>query len=187
MLRTLPSTRDSGLAYRLAGIAMFTLITVVSARISIPMDPVPFTFQPLAVLLAGMVLGGRDGALSQLAYLALIAVNLPVDANLRGAAAFVGPTAGYLIGFVVAAGVTGWLVEKGHTRLWQRWLAGVAGVAVIYLCGAVFLKVVIGLDWPAVWTGGVTPFLIPDLAKALIAAALAEGGRAVLMRYTPGV
>ncbi len=182
MLRTFPSPRDARLSYRLAGIAVMTLLTVVAARLSIPMQPVPFTLQPLAVLLAGLILGARDGALSQLAYLALIALNLPVDASMRGAAALVGPTAGYLVGFVGAAFVAGLLVERGTGRLWQRLLAGVAGTAVIYLFGIVILKHVTGMDWEAAWAAGAAPFIVPDVAKAVIAAALAEAGRRVLLR-----
>ncbi len=182
MLRTLPQMRDARLSFRLACIAGFTLLTVISARISIPIQPVPFTLQTLSVLLAGLVLGARDGALSQLAYLALIVVGLPVDANGVGAAALVGPTAGYLFGFAGAAFVAGLLVERGTARMERRWLAGVAGIAVIYLCGLIVLKAVTGLSWDAAWAAGVAPFIVLDLAKAVIAAALAEGGRAWLIR-----
>jgi biotin transport system substrate-specific component len=174
--------RDARLAYRLASIGAFTLLTIISARITIPMQPVPFTLQNLAVLLAGLILGSRDGALSQLLYLALIAVGLPVDAKGLGAAALVSPTAGYLFGFVGAAFVAGLLVERGASRLGQCWLAGIAGTGVIYLCGIVVLKTVTGMSWDAAWTAGVAPFIVLDVAKAVIAAALAEGGRALLMR-----
>jgi biotin transport system substrate-specific component len=133
-------------------------------------------------LLAGLILGARDGAISQIAYLALMAVGLPVDAKGIGAAALVGPTAGYLFGFVGAAFVAGLLVERGATRLWQRWLAGIAGTAVIYLGGVLVLKTATGMGWDATWTAGVAPFIALDLVKAVIAAALAEGGRALLMR-----
>ncbi len=182
MLRTLARTRDANWIYRWASAGAFTLLTIIAARVSIPMQPVPFTLQPLAVILAGLILGGRDGAISQIAYLALIALNLPVDANHLGAAALVGPTAGYLFGFVAGAFVAGLLVERGTTRLWQRWIAGIVGIAVVYLCGMVVLKINTGLAWDAVWTTGAAPFIVPDLAKALIAAALAEGGRALLVR-----
>lgn len=184
MLRTLPQTREANLLWRLVGVGVFTLITVVSARITIPMDPVPFTLQPLAVLLAGMVLGARDGALSQLAYVALIAAGLPVDANMRGQAALFGPTGGYLIGFIAAAFVAGWLVEHGAKRLWQRLVAGVAGILVIYLFGVPVLMLSRGLDLGTAIASGAAPFFIPDLAKAAIAAALTEGGRALLMKRT---
>jgi biotin transport system substrate-specific component len=184
MLRTLPQTRDYNLTYRLVGVAVFALLTVIAARLKIPMDPVPFTLQPLVVLLAGMVLGGRDGALSQLAYVALIAVGLPVDTNMRGQAALFGPTGGFLIGFIVSAGVVGLLVEQGANRIWQRWLAGVVGIVALYLFGVPVLKLVTGMDWSAAWAAGAAPFFLPDLAKALIAAALTEGGRALLLRQS---
>lgn len=184
MLRTLPQTRDARLGYRLLSIGAFTLLTIIAARVTIPIEPVPFTLQPLAVLLAGLILGARDGGLSQLAYLALIALNLPVDARALGTAALVGPTAGYLFGFIAGAFVAGLLVERGARRLAQRWLAGVAGIAVIYLFGVVILKINTGMAWDAAWVAGVAPFIVPDLAKALIAAALAEGGRSLLLRHT---
>ena len=79
MLRTLPQTRDQSWVYRLAGIAFFTVLTILAARVSIPLDPVPFTLQPLAVVLSGMVLGWRDGLLSQALYVALIAAGLPLE------------------------------------------------------------------------------------------------------------
>lgn len=182
MLRAFPQPRDAQVGYRLACIGVFTLLTVVAARISIPMQPVPFTLQPLAVLLAGMILGKRDGALSQLSYLTLIALNLPVDANAQGAAALFGATAGYLFGFLAAAFVTGWLLERGTTRPGQRWLAGIAGIAVMYAIGLLMLKLKTGMGWDATWAAGAAPFLIPDLLKAIIAAALTEGGRALLQR-----
>ena len=184
MLRTLPQTRDARLAYRLASIGAFTLLTIISARITIPMQPVPFTLQNLAVLLAGLILGSRDGALSQLLYLAMIAFGLPVDSKGLGAAALFGPTAGYLLGFVGAAFIAGFLVERGASHMGQRWLAGIAGTAVIYLCGIVVLKIVTGMGWDAAWTAGVAPFIVLDLAKAVVAAALTEGGHALLMRRT---
>jgi len=183
MLRTLAQPQADKLTYRLAGIVVFTLMTILAARVTIYFgSPVPFTLQVLAVLVSGMVLGMRDGAMSQLAYLGLIALNLPVDANGVGAAALFGPTGGYLIGFVMAAGVAGFLVERGQKWLWQRWLAGVAGIAVIYLFGVVVLKGVTGMNWDGAWTAGAVPFVLPDLAKALIAASLTEGGRTLLQR-----
>jgi biotin transport system substrate-specific component len=192
MLRTLPQTRDYSQLYRLAAAVIFTVITILSARITIDIGIVPFTMQPLAVLLSGMVLGARDGFLSQAFYVALIAAGLPFDARGLGTAALfpptggLGPTSGYLYGFIVAAGVTGWLVERGTMRLWQRWLAGVAGIVVIYLFGILVLKLNTGMDWQAAWTAGVAPFIVPDLAKAIIAAALAEAGRSLLLRQETG-
>ncbi|HEX2908376.1 MAG TPA: biotin transporter BioY [Phototrophicaceae bacterium] len=184
MLRTLPQTRPNSLTYRLAAVAIFTLLTVLSARVTLEIGVVPFTLQVLVVLLSGLVLGARDGLLSQAAYVALIAAGLPVDARGLGLAALFGPTGGYLLGFIAAAGLAGWLVERGANRIWQRWLAGSAGIAMLYLFGAAHLQLYTGMDWSAAWTAGVVPFIVPDLAKAVIAAALAEGGRKLLSQWS---
>jgi biotin transport system substrate-specific component len=184
MLRTLPQTRDYSLLYRLAGIALFTALTIVSAKVRIDIGgPVPITLQVMIVLLSGMVLGRVDGAASQVAYLALIAAGLPVDTYGRGTAALINSTGGYLIGFIPAAYIAGLLVEKAASRLWQRWLAGIIGVVVIYVFGALVLKTLSpGMTWLGVWGNGVAPFIAVDIVKALIAAALTEGGRHLLMR-----
>lgn len=182
MFRTLPRTRDFSESQRLAAIVFFTALTALFAKISIGNPPVPFTMQVLAVLLSGMVLGARDGALSQVAYLGLIAANMPLDANSLGAAAFAGPTAGYLVAFVPAAWLTGFLVQHGANRVWQRWIASVAGIAVIYVIGVTVLKLYLGMSWGDAWMAGVYPFLGLDLVKAVIAAAATESGRAMMMR-----
>lgn len=179
MLRVFPNPAVHSRFARLAGIAGFTLATVVAARLVIPLEPVPFTLQPLVVLLAGMVLGARDAALSQFAYVALIAAGLPFDANMRGQAALFGPTGGYLLGFIAAAFVTGLLIERADGRLWQRWLAGAAGIAVLYALGVPVLALTRGLPLGTAFAAGAVPFLLPDLIKALLAASIAEGGRAL--------
>ncbi len=186
MLRTLPQTRDSSTLYRAAGIAVFVAISVICAKITIPVEPVPFTLQTLAVLLAGMVLGARDGALSQIAYLALIAVGLPVDAFGRGAAALFGPTGGYLIGFVAAAAVVGLLTERSTGHPWLRWLAGLAGVITIHLFGLPVLALTRAIDLNAAWTLGTAPFIVSDLLKMALAVSLAESGRALLRNGSSG-
>lgn len=182
MLRTLKRTRDYTQLQRLAGIAVFTLLTVIAAKVSIPLAPVPFTLQVLVVLLSGMVLGWRDGMASQIFYVGLIAMNLPFDARHVGAAALLGPTAGFLVSFIPAAAVAGLLVEKGADRVWQRWLAGVVGIVVIYAFGASWLKISTGMEWSRAWELGVAPFIAFDLLKALIAAGITESSRVGLLR-----
>lgn len=182
MLRTIQLTRTDNQVWRLAGIVVFTLLTVASAKLSIEIGAVPFTMQVLVVLLSGMILGSRDGAASQIAYIGLIAIGLPVDARGLGTAAFFGPTGGYLFGFAIAAFVAGWLVEHGAEKVWQRWIAGIVGIAIIYAIGVPVLKIVLGMDWISAWNAGAAPFIIADLAKALIAASLVETGRALLLR-----
>lgn len=182
MLRTLPITRTNSFPLRLAGIALFTILTAVSAKISFETGnpEVPFTMQVLVVLLSGMVLGARDGALSQVAYLLLIASNQPWDTRGIGAAALFGPTGGYLIGFIPAALVAGYAVERAGRRLWMRWLAGLAGVATIYFFGVSHLLLYTGMDLGRAWQIGVVPFFTLDAIKALIAAGLTESARALL-------
>lgn len=182
MLRTFPHPRIHTPSARLLGIALFTALTVLAARVSIQLGAVPFTLQTLTVVLAGLVLGARDGAASQLAYIGLVLVNLPVDARGVGAAALAGATSGYLIGFVPGAYVAGWLAERGAASFARRWLAGVAGIIVVLIVGGVLLKLVTGMAWETAWAEGIAKFIPTEMAKALIAAALAESGRALIGR-----
>jgi biotin transport system substrate-specific component len=170
--------------HQVASIFVFAAITALTARITIhlPFTPVPITLQTLAVVLSGLVLGARRGALAQLTYLGLIATGLPLDANALGAAAFFGPTAGYLIGFGPAAFVAGWLAERFATRRWWgNFLAAWAGALVIYLVGASWLAVMLG-SWQKAWLGGVAPFILLDLGKAAVAAGVAESGKLLFRR-----
>lgn len=182
MLRTIPQTRSWSLTARLAAMAVFVVLLFLSARVTIEIGPVPFTLQTLVVVLAGMVLGARDGAGSVASYVALIAAGLPLDARALGTAAFFGPTGGYLLGFIVAAFAAGWLVERAGARAWQRWLAGLVGMVIIYAFGFVLLKLNTGMTWEAAWAAGVAPFIVPDVAKAAVAAVMTEGMRALLRR-----
>ena len=162
-----------------AGVLLFATLTALAARISfrLPFTPVPVTLQVLVVLLAGLTLGPRGGAASQLSYLAAIALGLPLTANaVGGPAAFLGPTAGYLLAFAPAAYVVGLLIRPG----WRTYSALLAGVAVIYAGGWSWLAVSLGGDWGAAWRGGVLPFIGTDLAKAVLAAVLADSARRLI-------
>jgi biotin transport system substrate-specific component len=173
--RTLPTDKTR----IVAGVLIFAALTALTARFSfrLPFTPVPITLQVLAVLLAGLVLGARGGAASQLTYLGMIVVGLPFTASgLAGPAAFFSPTAGYLLAFVPAAFVVGALARPG----WRTVLTVLAGIAVIYLGGASWLAVWLGGDWAKAWTLGVTPFIAADLAKAVLAVAAAGAVRRVL-------
>ena len=182
MLRTIELTRTENRLARLAAIVLFTLLTAVAAKITIEIGPVPFTLTPLVVLLAGMTLGARDGAASMILYIGLIALGLPLDARSLGTAVFASPTWGYIAGYIGAAFAAGYLVEKSGNRLWQRWIAGLIGVAIIYAVGVPVLKFKLGLDWGAAWHAGAAPFIAPDAVKALLAAGTVETMRAFLLR-----
>lgn len=168
----------------IAAIITFAAITALTARITIllPFTPVPITLQTLAVVLSGLVLGSRSGALAQIVYLGLIATGLPFDAKGLGPAAFFGPTAGYLLGFVPAAFMTGWLAERLAWRSWWgNFVAAVVGMSVIYLVGASWLAIVLG-NWQRAWLGGVAPFILLDLGKAAVAAGVSESGKLFFRR-----
>lgn len=115
----------------------FSLITAGCAQIAFYVGPVPITGQTFAVLLSGVLLGSRRGALSQLAYLAQGACGLPVfAAGHSGLPYMLGPTGGYLAGFVAAAFVVGLLAERGwDRRLWTVAAAMLAGNALLYMFG----------------------------------------------------
>ncbi|MEL6307035.1 MAG: biotin transporter BioY [Chloroflexota bacterium] len=187
MLRTFEQTRTDALNLRLLGMAIFAVLIAIGAQIELYIgSPVPFTLQVLFVLLSGMVLGARDGALAVVMYLGLIAVNLPVAAGGAGFSALTGATVGYLVGFVPAAFVSGWLVEKAGDKVWQRWVAGLVGVVIIYALGTTTLKFYFditadGATWSQAWQWGVAPFIVADMIKALLAATLVEGTRRLLM------
>lgn len=178
----------AGVRSRILASLLFTGITAVSAQIAIPLGftPVPITLQVLGVLLSGLALGSRWGAISQMQYLALGALGLPVFAGLTGGpTAFFGPSAGYLVGFVPGAFIVGWAFERMEARSrFGAWVAGIAGVCVIYLCGASWLAVWLSmfssndLTLHAVWALGIAPFIGIDLLKAIAASGLAVGGRA---------
>lgn len=172
---------------RTAAILGFAALTGLAARVVIPLTPVPVTLQVLAVLLAGLVLGPRGGALSQLAYLAAITAGLPLDARMLGPAVWLQPTAGYLVGFVFGAYAAGWVRERLSGRIpGAAFVAGLAGILGIYIPGALWLTVFFLHGDPIKGILlGVAPFIVIDLIKAAAAAALAEAGHEVLNRL-PG-
>jgi biotin transport system substrate-specific component len=166
----------------------------VAAQISVPMFPVPMTLQTLAILMVGFAYGSRLGAATLVAYLAEGAMGLPVFANGMNGAAFFGPTAGFLLGFVAMAWAAGWAAERGIAK-------GVTGTALAGLVISALLYVP-GLAWPmavagafgveASWIGNeftsyywayfMAPFLVGDAVKAGIAALLVAGGWKALSR-----
>lgn len=182
MLYSLPQTRNAAIPARLATVATFAALTALGARITLETGgPVPFTLQVLPSILAGLVLGWRDGALSQIVYVAMIAAGLPLDARGLGTAALTGPTAGFLIGFIPTAAVAGVLAQISGSSLWMRWLAGAYALFVLYICGVAWLVVSMQLA-PNIAFNAVDGYIGFDLVKAFLAAGLAETGRAWLAR-----
>lgn len=156
-------------------ISLFVALTIVGAFISIPFTPVPISLQTLFTLLAGMVLGSKLGAISQLLYLFLGAIGLPVFSGFRGGLGVLfGPTGGYLIGFVIAAYTIGRFIEnKKEINILYYLSVGLIGTLIIYLIGVLQLSLITQIGIRESILMGVIPFLIGDVLKIFIATFIA--------------
>jgi biotin transport system substrate-specific component len=160
-------------------VAAGAALTAIAAQIAIPLWPVPVTMQTLAVLLVGVSLGAVRGALSMVLYAALGIVGLPVfsDAS-SGFSVIAGPTGGYIVGFIFAAGLTGWLAQRQWDRkVLRSILAFLGGTVVVFAFGLPWLAYALGTlgapnDLNAVLQAGFYPFIVGGIAKALLAAGI---------------
>jgi len=176
-------------AIRAAWVVFLTALTAAAAQISVPLPftDVPFTFQPMIVLLGGLAVGPRLAFAAQVLYLIAGTTGLPVFAASPvlppGALRLLGPTGGYLLSYPLAAFVTGYLAERGFAR---RYLTSVvamaAGLLVVYLAGATWLGLFAQLGGKSVAVGfvtalltGVVPFIAADVAKLFLAAGIVPG------------
>jgi len=171
---TLALPRQRSATVTAFGIVGFAAAVAAASQIALPIPgtPVPFTLQPMLVVLAGMLLGPTAGATSMLLYLAAGAAGLPVftPIGLPGIARFFGPTGGYLLAYPAAALVSGLLASKA-TSLGGRWFAATIGIVVIFVGGLTQLMVLNQSLTRAVQLG-ITPFAALDLVKAFIAATI---------------
>jgi len=166
----------------------FSLFNALAAQIAIPVGPVPITMQTFAVTLTGALLGSRLGALALAAYLIEGTVGLPFFAGGRGGiGVLLGPTAGYLVTFPAAAYVTGAFAEHGWDRRFLTAVAAMAiGSAVILLGGWAWLMTAMKATPSGAFKLGVAPFLLGDVVKILLAAAVLPTGWALLKRKASG-
>ena len=181
--------RTDGRAIRAASVLFMTVLTAAAAQISFPLPftQVPFTFQPVVVLVGGLVLGSRLGATSQVLYLMAGIAGLPVFAASAtlppGFLRLFGPTGGYLMAYPLAAFAVGFLAERGFARRYFTSVAAmVAGLAIIYSGGVLWLaylartasgSAAIGLS--AALSSGLLPFVVADLFKVAAAAGITPG------------
>lgn len=151
-------------------VTAFVILTAIFAQIEIPLPYVPISGQTLAVGLTATVLGSFLGAISLLVYAVLGAIGLPVFAGFDGGLdVLMGPTGGYILGFIVAAFVIGlWLEKKGFT-IKETIIANIIGMVIILVCGVIQLKFVLAMTWPDALAVGVYPFIITGLLKACAA------------------
>ena len=167
---------------RLGAVLFVTVLTIVAAQISIPLPftPVPFTFQPMVVLVGAAALGARLGAGAQVLYLALGLAGVPVFAASavlpQGGLRLLGPTGGYLLAYPIAAFVAGWLAERGFDRRYATAvLAMVCGLAIVFAGGVSWLALApVGRasGWAGALAAGFYPFIAADVVKLLVAAAV---------------
>lgn len=178
LLQAVAARADLSTAFRAVAVLFVTVLTIVAAQVSIPLPftPVPFTLQPMIVLLGGAALGARLGMTTQILYIAIGLAGLPVFAASpilpQGFGRLLGPTGGYLMSYPLAAFVAGYLAQRGFDR---RYLTSVlamgAGLAIVFACGVGWLA------WGAPRLGlataiatGLVPFIPADIVKVLLAA-----------------
>ena len=156
-------------------VSLFAALTAAGAFVSIPIGLVPISLQNLFTFLSGMVLGSRLGTFSQLIYILLGVVGLPVFSGFRGGlGVLLGPTGGFLTGFVISACIIGKLIEKiDDARIWSYFVIGLLGIIIIYACGVTQLLIVTEIGFKEAVIVGVVPFLPGDLLKLIIASFLA--------------
>jgi biotin transport system substrate-specific component len=175
------------LTIRVAAALFVTVLTAAAAQISVPLPftPVPFTFQPMVVLLGAAALGSRLGMAAQITYLMLGVAGLPVFAASpilpQGLGRLLGPTGGYLLSYPFAAFLAGWLAERGWDRRYLSALAAMAsGLAVVFAGGVAWLAFAAQAVAPGVGGAvglsraiatGLLPFVPADLIKLCVAAA----------------
>ncbi|MED0677456.1 biotin transporter BioY [Aneurinibacillus thermoaerophilus] len=150
--------------------ALFCAIIAVCAQISITfLPPVPFTMQNFAVALTVVILGRRYGTLAILLYILVGAIGAPVFAKFNaGLPVLVGPTGGYLIGYIVSAFVMGTMIDRGKLTFMKAFIVNIVGLAIIHVAGVIQLKLVGSMTWDKAIGIDIT-FILPDLIKIILA------------------
>lgn len=171
--------RTHGLATDAALVAGGALFTAAMAQLEVPMWPVPITGQTLAVVLVGATLGARRGMLSLLVYAVAGLAGAPFFADMQGGLQSLAlPSFGYVIGFIPAAGLVGWLARRNWDRnVGRAAVAMLLASAIPFVTGLPYLAVALGQlgapnDVQSVLAAGLYPFIVGGIAKALIAAGI---------------
>jgi biotin transport system substrate-specific component len=149
------------------------IILAAASQLELPWQPIPLTFQSTTVILIGMVLGARLGAQVIMSYLLLGMLGAPVFAQFSaGIPVLLGPNGGYLIGFIPAVIIAGFLAQRGWAQYWwSSFAAGLVGTSILFLLGVSRLYFILG--WHDALIVGLTPFLISEPVKLLVASFLA--------------
>ena len=169
-LRSIFLSHENSFLRQTALVLFGVLVLTISAQLSVPLKPVPLTFQSTAVVLIGMAYGARYGAMVVATYLLAGLMGLPIFAGFgAGPAKFFGPTLGYLLGFFPAAILSGYLAQKGCAKHFiTSFLAAFLGISIIFLCGTSVLAQSIG--WYNAVFFGVLPFIVSEPIKLIVVA-----------------
>ena len=151
--------------------ALFSALVAAGAFIKVPMFPVPMTLQTLFVFLAGLLLSPAMSFSSLLIYIVLGAVGLPIFTSGGGLAALLGPTGGFIFGFLLSAPVGSLLSKKKRDSVWWNLVVLLVMEVLIYVVGIVWLKVKLDTTWAKAFSVGLVPFIIGDAVKIAVAAA----------------
>jgi biotin transport system substrate-specific component len=166
-------SRTIGMNVLLTLTGAVTITAASQLSFHLPFTPVPITGQTFAVILWGMLFGARQGASAAATYLAAGLFGLPVFADFTAMTAFAGPTSGYLLGFVPAAWLAGFLRDAGWTRSYvSAFIASLLASLPIFILGTAVLTAFVGIE--QIWMMGVVPFLIGDVIKSALAALIAR-------------
>lgn len=165
--------------------ALFAALIAVGAFIAIPIGPVPIVMQNFFVLLTGLLLGPRWGLAACGVYLLAGGLGLPVFAGgTGGLGRFFGPTGGYLLAYLPAVFLAGWISQdKKNAMVWDT-IAMILASMVIYGLGVSWLKFSTGMGWPKSVAVGMLPFLLGDGLKIIAALMVARAARPMIGHYT---
>ena len=193
MIRTTKAIEQASLARKAALVLAGTAVLAVASQVAVPFYPVPMTLQTAAVLAIGMAYGARLGAITVLAWLAQGALGLPVFANFGATASLMGPTAGFLAGFVGLAWLAGLATDRGMRDPLALSAVALAASALLYLPGLAWpLALAPALGIEAGWAGMApdatlaafaTPYLLGDAVKAMLVSFGASGMLALLAQH----
>jgi len=155
---------------------LFAALISIGAFIALPVpgSPVPIVLQNMFIMLAALILGPKWGLFATVLYLLFGLLGLPVfSGGAGGIAKLLGPTGGYLIGYIPASVVMGFIAIKGKRKVPINIFACLAGMTIVYAFGIVWLKSVLGIEWGKALAAGLYPFILGDIVKIALASLLA--------------